>query len=212
MPAAVRRELILESASQIFGIRGYAGTTTDQIAHEAGISQPYVVRMFGTKEKLFVEVLGRALGKLVVEFRTVIARVTAEGGDTDQLASELGLAYVDLIEDRGILLSLMQGFIQGHDRVIGECARNGFLTIYRLLRDEGHFDPSRVRQFLAEGMLFNTLLAIQLPESYGKDDSATELMTLAFGAKLQTVLGIAAPGRQRPVPSATSASSAAPVN
>jgi AcrR family transcriptional regulator len=188
MPAAERRELILGHASAVFGKRGYPGTTTEQIAQAAGISQPYVVRMFGTKEKLFVEVMERALGKLTVAFREVIRARDAGEVAADELGLRLGQAYVDLIEDRGILMSLMQGFIQGHDDVIGERARAGFLEIYRLLRDEARFPPEQVRSFMADGMLINTLLAIGMPDNFEGDEAATQLMTLSFGAKLDAVL------------------------
>jgi TetR/AcrR family transcriptional regulator len=188
MPALERRELILGHASEVFGRRGYPGTTTEQIAQAAGISQPYVVRMFGTKENLFVEVIQRALGKLMVAFRDVLRQRDAGEIAADDLGFRLGQAYVDLIEDRGILMSLMQGFIQGHDEVIGQRARAGFLEIYRLLRDEAGFTADQVRSFLADGMLINTLLAIGLPDHFEGDDAATELMTLSFGAKLETVL------------------------
>jgi TetR/AcrR family transcriptional regulator len=188
MPAAERRELILAHASAVFGRRGYPGTTTEQIAQAAGISQPYVVRMFGTKEKLFVEVLERALGKLVIAFRDVLGRRDAGEFPQDELGWRLGQVYVDQIEDRGILMSLMQGFIQGHDAVIGERGRAGFLEIYRLLRDEANFAAEQARTFLAEGMLINTLLAIGLPDHFEGDEAATELMTLTFGSKLDAVL------------------------
>jgi hypothetical protein len=98
-------------------------------------------------------------------------------------------------------MSLMQGFIQGHDEVIGQRARAGFLDIYRVLRDEAGFSPDRVRSFLADGMLINTLLAIGLPDHFEGDEAATELMTLAFGAKLDAVLSAAtapAPAADRP--------------
>ena len=52
-----RREQILEAATVVFGERGYAGGTTDAIARAAGISQAYVVRMFGSKEDLFLAVV-----------------------------------------------------------------------------------------------------------------------------------------------------------
>jgi TetR/AcrR family transcriptional regulator len=188
MPSSERRELILGHATAIFGRRGYPGTTTEQIAQAAGISQPYVVRMFGTKEKLFVEVIERALGKLTVAFRQVIHQRDAGAIADDELGLRLGQAYVDLIEDRGILMSLMQGFIQGHDAVVGRRARAGFLEIYRLLRDEAHFAPEQVRGFLADGMLINTLLAIGMPDNFEGDEAATELMTLSFGARLDAVL------------------------
>ncbi|WP_244894607.1 TetR/AcrR family transcriptional regulator [Agreia pratensis] len=199
MPAAERRELILGHASAVFGRRGYSGTTTEQIAQAAGISQPYVVRMFGTKEKLFVEVMERALGKLIVAFREIIRLRDSGEIASNELGARLGQAYVDLIEDRGILMSLMQGFIQGHDDVIGRRARAGFLEIYRLLRDEAGIPADDVRGFLADGMLINTLLAIGMPDNFEGDEAATELMTLSFGAKLDAVLCVASEQSTRPV-------------
>src|ERR1700733_3684577 len=67
-----RRELILEAATAVFGERGYVGTTTDAVAKSARVSQPYVVRMFGTKEALFLEVLDRALTKLMTTFEDAL--------------------------------------------------------------------------------------------------------------------------------------------
>jgi len=186
-----RRELILEAATEVFGDYGYVGTTTAVVAKAAGVSQPYVVRMFGTKENLFLEVVARALDKLMTTFRDTLAehRPAGDGdGDDDPLITRLGAAYVDLIDDRGILLSLMQAFITGHDPVIGAKAREGFLQIYRMLRDEAGFSPETIRDFLANGMLFNTLLAIRLPDIFEDDEAAEELMRCAFRGKLGVVL------------------------
>ena len=191
IPAAERREQILAAASLVFGERGYFGATTDQIAKAAGISQPYVVRMFGTKETLFVEVLARATGKLLDTFSAVIAEWKSTSGSPDrELGRRLGAAYVNLVEDRGILLSLMQAFSMGHDAVIGERARADFLRIYRTLRDDAGFAPEEVRTFLAEGMLLNTLLGLRLPEHYGADEATTELLECTFQTKLQLVLDV----------------------
>src|ERR1700712_5788975 len=73
MASDERRVLVLEAATAVFGQRGYAGATTDQVAIAAGVSQPYVVRMFGTKEKLFLAVLYRALDTLMAAFRRALA-------------------------------------------------------------------------------------------------------------------------------------------
>lgn len=191
IPAAERREQILAAASRVFGERGYSGATTDQVAQAAGISQPYVVRMFGTKENLFLEVLKRALDKLDTSFRAVIAEPVPEGLEREEfLAPRLGAAYVDLIEDKGILMSLMQAFIMGHDPVIGAKARSGFLSIYRLLREEAGFEAAQTADFLAHGMLMNTLVALRLPDLYKADDAACELLSAALGTKLDLVLHV----------------------
>jgi TetR/AcrR family transcriptional regulator len=185
IPAAERREQILAAASIVFGERGYAGATTDQVAQAAGISQPYVVRMFGGKENLFIEVVGRSVGRLVEAFRTTLAE---HGDDKENFGHHLGAAYVDLIEDRGILLSLMQAFLMGGDPVIGAKSRECFLMIYRLLRDEAGMDAETVRGFLAEGMLINTLFALRISDDYDTDPAAKELIDCAFRAKVGLVL------------------------
>ncbi len=193
MPAPERRELILNSASEVFGERGYAGATTDLIAKAAGISQSYVVRTFGSKEKLFLEVLNRALRKMLNTFRTVVGQHRAEGLPKEILPRLMGEAYVDLINEHGMLLSLMQGFTQGHDPVIGKAARFGFMEVYALLRGEAGMTPEEARDFLAGGMLLNTLLGVQLPQSYGSDPAVTELLDVACGSKLGTVLASVGP-------------------
>jgi len=44
-----RREEILVAALEEFGEHGLHGTSTDDIARRAGVSQPYLFRLFGTK-------------------------------------------------------------------------------------------------------------------------------------------------------------------
>ena len=202
IPAAQRRELILEAATGVFAERGYAGSTTDQVAKAAGISQPYVVRMFGTKEALFLEALDRAQGKLLRAFRDVIAAYdagelaeelhhldpAAGSGRPEQLKQLMAIAYADLVEDRGILMMLMQAFVAGHEPAIGARAREGFLDIYRLVRDEAGLSPETSRDFLAQGMLMNTLIGIRLPEVYEQDETAEELLECTLRSKLPMVL------------------------
>lgn len=195
IPAAERREQILAAASHVFGERGYAGATTDQVAQAAGISQPYVVRMFGGKENLFVEVLERALDKLTSTFRAAIVESAAAGEDVQQRGARMGAAYADLIGDRGILLSLMQAFTMGNEPTIGKVARDGFLAIYTLLRDEGDLPAESVVGFLAHGMLFNTLIALRMPDEIEDSTIVDELVTCAFGSKLDTVLEAVARAR-----------------
>lgn len=221
IPSSERREQILDAASRVFGERGYFGATTDQIAKTAGISQPYVVRMFGGKENLFLGVLSRCLDRLLVAFTETLEQWKADGspaeppagyaaaagtsaappgdlaaptsaGGHGEIGRRLGLAYVSLVEDRGLLLVLMQAFSMGHDPTIGAQARAGFLTIYRLLRTEAGFTPEQTRAFLAEGMLLNTLLGLRLPDSYDEDEAARELLECTFRTKLDLVLHLAA--------------------
>jgi AcrR family transcriptional regulator len=185
MAADDRRVLILDAATEVFGQRGYAGATTDQVAIAAGVSQPYVVRMFGTKEKLFLEVLDRDLDRLLTAFRAEL-----DVKSDRPLGERLGLAYVDLLQDRGLLLSLMHGFVLGSDPVIGKVARCGFLDAYRFLKNEAGFTPAEAGTFLAQGMLLNTLVGIRMTDEYDTDDDARELLTAALPSKIDFLLEV----------------------
>jgi AcrR family transcriptional regulator len=177
--AAERRESILRAAAAVFGRRGYVGATTDQIARAAGISQPYVVRLFGSKEALFLAVLGNALEALLVAFRAGIAEAREAGAEGDAMLKLLGDHYVELARDSGVHLSLLQAFVQGSDPVIGAAARAGYLTIWRLLREEAGLDVTTAKDFLAEGMLLSVLLAVDMPVLMGDDVCAAELLDAA---------------------------------
>ena len=183
LSAEVRREQILRAAAVVFGERGYEGATTDLVARAAGISQTYVVRMFGSKERLFLEVVDGAAEVLVAAFRRAIEVHRSDGGD---LVPALGRAYIELARAPGVLLPLMQAFMLGHERVIGARARERFLQVWRMLRDEAGFDDADARRFVADGMLVSVLLGLQLPQN-AADDDARSLLAAAFGGQLDLV-------------------------
>lgn len=54
---SVTRERILDTAMGLFSTRGYAGATTREIAHQAGVAEVTLFRHFASKEKLFEAVI-----------------------------------------------------------------------------------------------------------------------------------------------------------
>ena len=61
--AEERREEIVSAAFEHFAQSGYNGASTDAIARDAGISQPYLFRLFRTKRELFLACVDRAHGQ-----------------------------------------------------------------------------------------------------------------------------------------------------
>src|SRR4051794_11712013 len=108
MTAAERRERILAAAAEVFGRRGYVGATTDQVARAAGISQPYVVRLFGSKEALFLAVIENAKEALPAAFRSALDDLPAGSAYDGATGKALGERYIDLARERGVHLSLLQ--------------------------------------------------------------------------------------------------------
>jgi AcrR family transcriptional regulator len=200
MSSDERRELVLDAATSVFGEAGYHGASTDAVARAAGVSQPYVVRMFGTKQQLFLDVLGRALDQLMEAFRAAIA-----GDQEVPLARRLGLAYFELTGNRGILLCLMHAFSLGAEPVIGPAARCGFMDVYRLLREEGGMSADEASAFLAGGMLSNVILGVRMLDDYDEDPAVRELLVTVFPEKLE-IIRATHPPRQPAAGSRTGAS------
>ncbi|MGN6578258.1 MAG: TetR/AcrR family transcriptional regulator [Nocardioides sp.] len=174
-----RRTLVLDAATRCFGRTGFAGTSTDAVAREAGVSQPYVVRIFGTKQALFLEVFARAGARIRDAFAAVIEDGAFDPNDEADQA-RLGAAYTDLLEDRELMLVLLHGFAAGDNDEIGERARASMDEIVALLR-AGGMTAEQVRDFVAQGMLLTVLMAMRAPEHMAENVNLQQLVTCAFG-------------------------------
>lgn len=181
MKAADRRELILEAATAVFGAKTYVGTTTDEVARAAGVSQPYVVRLFGTKAKLYIAVIERAYERVIAEFRQV------QAGPPPELKKRMGAAYAGLLSERGMLPVIANSTALGGDPEIGPVARAGFNSIWRFVRDEAGFTEEETRDFMAGGMLINAIVGLRLVDSYGTEESVTEVLDACFAETVAQV-------------------------
>ncbi|GAA0608017.1 TetR/AcrR family transcriptional regulator [Kribbella sandramycini] len=154
LTAAERGEEVLRAAVVAFGSSGYEGTKTDEIARLAGVSQPYVIRLFGTKQQLFLA----AVRSVCDRIKQVFAEAAAE---SPELAS-LARGYTKLSEEREVLLVLLQGFAASSDPTIGAVVREGFGSIYELVREATGASPTEVREFFATGMLLTVMSAMNV--------------------------------------------------
>src|ERR1035437_2095927 len=98
MPAAQRRELVLEAAVPEFAAHGLAGTSTEVVARRAGISQPYLFRLFPTKKALFVALVDRCFRRVQDTFTTAAADLSG-----DEALAAMAEAYEQLLTDRTLL-------------------------------------------------------------------------------------------------------------
>src|SRR5271154_6930558 len=121
MPAAERRELVLEAAMTDFAVGGLAGTSAEDVARRAGISQPYLFRLFPTKKALFIELIGRCFQRVKDTFTAA-----ADGLTGEEALVAMGDAYELLLEDRPLLQLQMQCYAACHDPEVGDATRAGF--------------------------------------------------------------------------------------
>ena len=60
VPAAERRDALIDAAVIEFGHSGLHGTPVDRIARRVGVAQPYVFSLFGNKRDLFLAAVTRS--------------------------------------------------------------------------------------------------------------------------------------------------------
>jgi AcrR family transcriptional regulator len=185
MSAEDRRELVLSAANRAFSRGGFAGTSTDAVAKEAGVSQPYVVRIFGTKRELFMEVFDRACARIREAFEAVLADGPFDPESDDDWA-RMGLAYTELLRDRDLLMVMMHGFAAGNDDEIARRSRDGMARIFATIRSTGCTDE-RAQEFIAQGMLLNVMLSMRAPEHLDENPDLDALVVCAFGDALPFV-------------------------
>src|SRR5512144_2199223 len=68
LTADERRAEIIEAAVKAFASGGLAGTSTEEVARLAGVSQPYLFRLFGTKRELFIAAVERMFERIAWVF------------------------------------------------------------------------------------------------------------------------------------------------
>src|SRR5215218_2503900 len=105
MSAEERRTEILAVAREEFARHGFKATSTESIAERAGISQPYLFRLFGTKKELFLAAIEGCWQETLETFRAA-----AEGKSGEVALSAMGKAYMELLADRQRLLLQMQSY------------------------------------------------------------------------------------------------------
>lgn len=165
--ADTRRASVLQAAISEFARSGYAGTSTEAIAARAGISQPYVFRLFGTKKDLFVATY-RAVSGRIEEACTA----ATEGLHGEEALRAMGVAYVELLADPELLQVQLHAFAAAAaEPDIARACQASFRRVAELARERADVGPEELRQFLAHGMLCSVAAAIDLfslPEEWAQ--------------------------------------------
>ncbi|HUL25943.1 MAG TPA: TetR/AcrR family transcriptional regulator [Streptosporangiaceae bacterium] len=158
MTAGERREAVLTAAVAEFASRGLDGTSTEDVARRAGISQPYLFRLFPTKKALFLALVERC-------FRQVAEAFEAAAGDRvgDDALEAMGEAYHQLLSDRTLLLLQLHAYAACDDPDIRAVTRSGFKDLWALVERLSGLPYERIVAFFGMGMLMNVAAAMDLP-------------------------------------------------
>jgi AcrR family transcriptional regulator len=153
-----RREEILAAAREEFAAGGLAGASTEDIARRAGISQPYVFRLFGTKKDLFVAVVNRCFRQTLEMFQRA-----AEGLRGGAALEAMGAAYVESLSADPVGLRLqMHAYVACEDPAVRDVVRRGYGDLVAYVERVSGLEPTAVSIFFAQGMLLNVFAAMEL--------------------------------------------------
>ena len=155
--AAERRGEIIEIAIEHFALKGYNGTSTDVVAREAGISQPYLFRLFHTKRELFLACHEVMHGRIAETFAEAARDLPPE-----ERMPAMGKAYSDLLADRTSLLFQMQSYAASADPEIRARVRERYADLVRQVGEATGAEPVHLWSFFANGMLLNVIAALNL--------------------------------------------------
>jgi len=163
-----RRTAVLAAAITEFALAGYAGTSTEAIAKRAGISQPYLFRLFGTKKDLFVATYDLVGDRIIRELTSV-----SEGLEGEDALAAMGAAYVELMQDPELLQVQLHGFAAApSDPDIARSCRRTFEVLADVVYERTGLSDDELRGFFAMGMLINVMAAIDLlsvPEHWAQN-------------------------------------------
>ena len=128
-----RRNAIIDAAIVEFAVSGLHGTPTETIARRAGISQPSIFRLFGSKQELFLAALERVSDRIASTFRA------AAGATDGGVLEAMGHSYATVLAGRDELFLLLQAVAASSDRGGGcgrrdiGCWRGGATPVFRAL-------------------------------------------------------------------------------
>jgi AcrR family transcriptional regulator len=158
LSAAERRDAVLDAALVEFAEKGYAGTSTEDIAARAGISQPYLFRLFGTKKDLYVASVSRCFRETLELFQRA-----AEGLRGEDALHAIGQAYMEHLEnDRIWLRAQMHAYSASEDPEIRKVVRAGFGDLIAYVRRVSGADWPDIWHFFATGMFLNVLASMHV--------------------------------------------------
>ena len=162
VPAAERRDALIEAAVHEFAHGGLHGTPVDRIARRVGVAQPYVFSLFGSKRDLFLaaverdfEHIAEVFTRAADEFDPALALPDAD------VLTAMGNGYMEMLaDDRDLLMLQHQAYAACDDEVIRDRVRTYYARLVTRVEQLSGADPERIDEFFRYGMWLNVAAAM----------------------------------------------------
>jgi AcrR family transcriptional regulator len=134
LPAAERRQALVDAALRVFSEGSYRGTTTAEIAREARVSEPILYRHFASKRDLYLACIEEAWLKLRTHWEEAIA---AEP-DPEKWIGIMAKSYVCLRDAKLVTVAdlWMQAVVEaGDDAVVRTFLKRHMREVHAYMAD-----------------------------------------------------------------------------
>lgn len=142
MKTKTTKDRILDSALRLFSKKGYLGSTTREIAEDAGVAEVTLFRYFSSKEKLFEEMIKS--NSFLPALKGLLPKIK-DMSYTEAL-SEIARKFLDRLTERQELIRIMNAEFFLYPAKVGEIYHNFIDEIFRTL-------ASYFREMQGKGML-----------------------------------------------------------
>lgn len=135
LPADERRQQLLTTASELFAERGYARTTTAELARAAGVTEPVIYRHFASKRDLFVALIEQTAATTLALWKQRLDTASDPAERLDRLLSANPM--VALGDDEASAYRIvLQSITETGDPAIHAAVNDHFAALHRFIADE----------------------------------------------------------------------------
>jgi AcrR family transcriptional regulator len=162
IPAAERRDALIDAAIHEFALGGLHGTPVERVAKRVGVAQPYVFSLFASKRELFLAAVERDFQRTEETFTKAAAELDsdAQAPESDVLDA-MGKAYRELLEThRDYLMLQLHAYAACEDPEIRERVRTCYARLIAHIRELSGAEPERLDEFICHGMWLNVAAAM----------------------------------------------------
>jgi len=162
IPAAERRDALIDAAVHEFAHGGLYGTPVDRIARQVGVAQPYVFSLFASKKELFLAAVERCFDRVSDLFTQVAAEFDPATAPPDiDVLKAMGNAYVDMLSsNRDYLMLQHQAYAACDDDEIRDRVRACYARLVVHVQGLAGAEPERIDEFFRYGMWLNVAAAM----------------------------------------------------
>jgi AcrR family transcriptional regulator len=163
VPAAQRREELVEAAVAEFARGGLHGTPVADVARRVGVAQPYVFSLFAGKRELFLAAVELGFKRVEETFREAVAAYERgeAPAEADSAVKAMGLAYLAMVRtDRDTLMLQHQAYAACDDEAVAERVRGFFAALVETARELSGAGEEELDEFVRQGMACNVAAAL----------------------------------------------------